>query len=249
MKLSEITAYLEQTLAFADFDFDFSNNGIQLEANSEVTRIAAGVDGCMELFEQAVSDGADLVLVHHGISWGSEPRRFTGSVARRLKFLFDHKISLFAAHLPLDAHPELGNNAELCRIAGIRERQGACPCHGRNLGFFGSFETPLRAEELSQKFGGTGKFFGDPGKMLRHALVLSGSGGNDAVEETVARHADVLITGEFRHEMFHQAAENKLAVLALGHYASEVWGVQALRQDLQKRFGLPGKFYDIPTGL
>lgn len=249
MNRDELTAYLNKRLNLNAFNGDVSNNGLQVAGSMEVSRILAGVDGCGALFRRAVEEKADFVIVHHGISWGSEPRRFTGITAERLKLLFQHNISLYACHLPLDAHPELGNNARLCDEAKIINRVPCCNYHGLNIGFAGDFAEPLSLQALFERFGNRGTILGDPDRMLRSAAVVSGGGGNDALDDAAARKADVLITGELSHEMYHNALENGVAVLALGHYASETCGVRAVLADLQKTFGLPGVFADIPTGL
>ena len=249
MKRDELVAYLNKRLNLNGFAGDVSNNGLQVAGAEEVTRIIVGVDGCMALFRQAAAEGANFIIVHHGISWGSEPRRFTGITAERLKFLFQHNISLYACHLPLDAHPELGNNARLCDKAGITDRVPCCNYHGLNIGVAGNFAEPLTLKDLAEKMGGAHALVGDPDRLLRSAAVVSGGGGNDALDDAVARKADVLITGELGHEMYHSALENDIPVLALGHYASETHGVRAVLQDLQENFALPGSFADIPTGL
>ena len=249
MKRDELVSYLNKRLNLNGFAGDVSNNGLQVEGVGDVTKIIAGVDGCMALFQKAVQEEAQFIIVHHGISWGSEPRRFTGITAERLKFLFQHNISLYACHLPLDAHPELGNNARLCDEAGIITRIPCCNYHGLNIGFAGEFAQPLTLKELAEKMGGAHALVGDPARVLRSAAVVSGGGGNDALDDAVMRKADVLITGELGHEMYHSALENDIAVLALGHYASETHGVRTVLADLQKTFALPGEFIDIPTGL
>ncbi|MBQ7394579.1 MAG: Nif3-like dinuclear metal center hexameric protein [Lentisphaeria bacterium] len=249
MKRDELVSYLNKRLNLSAFAGDVSNNGLQVEGADEVSKIIVGVDGCMELFQRAVDENAPFIIVHHGISWGSEPRRFSGITAKRLKLLFQHNISLYACHLPLDAHPELGNNAQLCGEAGIIDKVPCCNYHGLNIGFAGNFAGPLTLKELAERLGGAHTMLGDPARLLKSAAVVSGGGGNDALDDAVSRNADVLITGELSHEMFHSAQENDIAVLALGHYASETRGVRAVLKDLQNNFDLPGSFADIPTGL
>jgi dinuclear metal center YbgI/SA1388 family protein len=249
MKRDELAAYLNKRLNLSGFAGDVSNNGLQVAGAEDVSKIVVGVDGCMALFQQAVQAKAEFIIVHHGISWGSEPRRFTGITAERLKLLFQHNISLYACHLPLDAHPELGNNACLCDEAGIVNRVPCCSYHGLNIGFAGEFSEPLTLDRLAAKMGGALALIGDPEKVLRSAAIVSGGGGNDALDDAVMRKADVLITGELTHEMYHSALENNIAVLALGHYASETRGVRAVLADLQRRFAMQGEFVNIPTGL
>ena len=249
VKRDELVRYLDRKLNLAGFAGDVSNNGLQIEGADEVRKVVVGVDGSLSLFERAAEAGAQMVIVHHGISWGSEPRRFTGLTAARLKFMFGHGISLYAAHLPLDAHPELGNNAELCRIAGLADLTPCCNYHGLDIGFAGKFAVPTTLRELAARFGFEGTFYGDPDRKLTTATAVSGGGGLDALCDAVDRGADVLITGEFSHEMYHAVKESGLAVLPLGHYASETYGVRAVLKDLLKTFPLEGEFIDLPTGL
>ena len=249
VKRDELVRYLDRKLNLAGFAGDMSNNGLQIEGAAEVRKIAVGVDGCLALFERAAEAGAQMVIVHHGISWGSEPRRFTGLAAARLRAMFGHDISLYAAHLPLDAHPELGNNAELCRIAGLTDLVPCCNYHGLDIGFAGKFAEPVTLGELAARFGFAGTFYGDPARKLSTATAVSGGGGQDALYDALDRGADVLITGEFSHEMYHAVKESGLAVLPLGHYASETYGIRAVLADLLRNFPLEGEFIDLPTGL
>ncbi len=250
MKRTELVQYLDETLNLAAFASDVSNNGLQAEGSEDVDRIIAGVDACMPLYRKAQQKGGSMILVHHGISWGSEPRRFTGCVASQLKFLLGNNLNLYAAHLPLDAHPVLGNNAELCRLAGIAEKIPCCNYRGVNIGFAGKLREPVTLGGLAMRFGvPPAACFGDAGQTVRTAAAGSGGGGLEALHDAAERGADVLITGEFTHEMFHFAEESGVKVIALGHYASEVWGVRALLADLRRKFGLEGSFVDIPTGL
>ena len=249
VKRDELVRYLDRKLDLAGFAGDASNNGLQIEGSPEVDKIVVGVDGCMALFRRAAEAGAQMVIVHHGLSWGSEPRRFTGTVAERLSFLFAHRISLYAAHLPLDAHPELGNNACLARIAGLTDLTPCCSYHGLDIGFAGRFAEPTTLKSLAERFAFRGAFFGDPERELATAAVVSGGGGLDALYDAVDRRADVLVTGEFSHEMYHYATEAGLAILPLGHYASETHGVRAVLADLRREFDVSGGFIDIPTGL
>ena len=149
----------------------------------------------------------------------------------------------------LDAHPELGNNAELCRIAGLADLTPCCNYHGLDIGFAGKFAVPTTLRELAARFGFEGTFYGDPDRKLCSATAVSGGGGQDALFDALERGADVLITGEFSHEMYHAVRESGLAVLPLGHYASETYGVRAVLKDLLKTFPLEGEFIDLPTGL
>lgn len=253
MKLQKIVKYLNSELKLADFASDISNNGLQIEAGTEVNKIVFGVDGCLELFEQAPRCKADMVIVHHGISWGSNPRRFDGYVGKRLQLMFQNNISLYAAHLPLDAHPEIGNNAQLCDIIGLKDREGFFEYNGCNIGFIGEMPRKMLVADIAAIFedrlNTKGKLHGDNESRVSRIAVVSGGGGQDSLQQAASAGADLLITGEFCHEMYHLQQELDLPVLSLGHYASETVGVKALMERITEIFDLETEFIDIPTGL
>lgn len=253
MKLQELVQYLDSTLSLAAFSGDHSNNGLQLEGSPEVRRAAFGVDASLEFFQEGVKRGADFLFVHHGMSWGSQPKRFTGIVAERMRVLFQHNCSLYAVHLPLDAHPELGNNAELCRLIELADRTPYCEYDGVLIGFAGR---PTRLEpygELAARLGTAlqceAKLYGDRARIARRIAVVSGGGGMDALEQAAALGADLLVTGEMTHVMAPIARELNVAVIALGHYASETVGPRAVMEEVRRKFGIETEFIDLPTGL
>lgn len=253
MKLEQIVKYLDTELKLADFPSDVSNNGLQIEACSDVNKIIFGVDGCLELFELAAEKKADLVIVHHGISWGGNPKRFNGYVGKRLKLMFQNNISLYAAHLPLDAHNELGNNAQLCKIIGLKQIEPFFEYSGTEIGYIGNLPHKMLLKDIAAIFEDRldtkGKLHGDNDSSVKKIAVVSGGGGMDSLEQAAKAGADLLITGEFCHEMYHLQKELELPVLSLGHYASETVGVKALMSDLNEKFGISVEFADIPTGL
>lgn len=253
MKLEKIVKYLNNELALDKFSGDISNNGLQIEACQEVQRIIFGVDGCFELFEAAAERGADMVIVHHGISWGGNPKRFAGYTARRLQWMFQHNISLYAAHLPLDAHPELGNNAQLCKMLKMTQLEEFFEYDHCKIGFIGKLPQKMLLKDIAAIFEDRldtrGKLHGDNDTSVSKVAVVSGGGGMDSLEQAAEAGADLLITGEFCHEMYHLQQELDLPVLSLGHYASETVGVKALMHDLKEKFELETEFIDIPTGL
>ncbi len=151
MKLTQIVDFLNQTLQLSNFGSDASNNGLQVEGCSEVKKIVYAVDASLAVFEQAAALDADMIIVHHGLSWGSEPRRFVGATAKRLNSLFKRDISLYAAHLPLDAHPELGHNAQLAKFMELENLSDFCPYHGMSIGFQGRLSNALTLDELVGK--------------------------------------------------------------------------------------------------
>ncbi len=253
MKLHKIVEYLDKELDLKGFADDYSNNGLQAECSGEVRRIVFGVDACQALFEFAADSKADLVVVHHGLSWGGNPRRLAGIDAARFGTLFRHGISLYAAHLPLDAHPRFGNNAVLCQQIGLEELADFFPYCGRNIGFRGELPEPRSMAELvgllQRDIPFQPQVLPSSRKTFRRIAVVSGGGGLDAVREAAASGADLLLTGEFTHVMYHEAKERNLAVLAMGHYASETTGPRALMAEVEHRYDVDCLFGDFPTGL
>lgn len=253
MKLADLTRFLDEELHLDQYRSDHSNNGLQVEGVPEVRRAAFAVDGCLATFEQAVEEKVEFLFVHHGLSWGAEPRRFTGVTAARLRTLFSAGISLYAAHLPLDANPVFGNNAELCRLAGLIETDPYCLYDGVMIGRIGDFPAPRPLPEISarleRELRTPAQLCGDPGKLVSRAAVVSGGGGMDALEQAAAAGADLLITGELTHVMYHCALELGVTVLAFGHYATETVGPRALMRHVGGAFPLELTFIDLPTGL
>ena len=187
------------------------------------------------------------------MSWGGGLRRLTGCTARRLDTLFSAGISLYAAHLPLDAHPEFGNNACLSDMIGLRERVPFFEYDGREIGFAGRLPEPAPGEDiaayLGEKLGIEPLFYGDPRRKAARIAVVSGGAGLDCLEAAAASGCDLLVTGEFEHVMFHPRQELGIGVISLGHYASETVGPRALMRKTAETWGIPAEFVDLPTGL
>jgi dinuclear metal center YbgI/SA1388 family protein len=231
---------------------DNSLNGIQVDNDgSEIKKIAFGVDAAMETFEQAAAIGADMLFVHHGLFWG-DPARISGSLRNRIKFLLDHNICLYAVHLPLDQHPQMGNNAVLAQLLGLENIEPFGVYHGRKVGYKGTFPKPVAIDEAVKKI----NFMGRPPAGVfpfgrsenASAAVISGGAPfnvNDAIEEGV----DLFITGESSHGVYHSCLEAKINMIAGGHYNTEVWGVQAVMRHCNAELGIETEFIDVPTGL
>ena len=254
MNIACVCKYFDQLLKLDEFAADPSNNGLQLcfDAQKECRKIAFAVDAALATVQQASAAGADLLVVHHGLSWGGEPRRWSGMTGRRLGEMFKNDLSLYAVHLPLDAHNIYGNNAVLADLMQLREQEMFFPYHGMNIGILGACRS-IELEELAGKSAaGKGyKLYTSPGKnsIVSKVAVISGGGGLDGLECAIAAGADVLITGEFDHTMYHVVQENPVHVVALGHYNSEVHGVQSLQKLAAEELGLDTVFLDVPTGL
>ena len=249
----DLVNFLDTTLDLAAFSGDVSNNGLQIEGASEVKKVLFAVDGCQQVFDIAVKEQADFIFVHHGLSWGGGLKRWTDINAARFSTLFKNDISLYAAHLPLDAHKVLGNNAVLSDIVNLQERKNFFNYDGCDIGFSGIIPEEITLEALAQKLssavGGNYLLRGNPDKICRKAAIVSGGGGVDAVMDAAKCGCDLLITGEMEHIMHHIALETGVAIIALGHYASETTGPKALMQAVKEKFGIETVFADCPTGL
>jgi len=253
MTLSAVDSLLTETLDHrAWLGKDKSLNGLQVgRRNPEVHRVAFAVDACLQSFERAVAAGADLLVVHHGLFWG-EPLAVTGDHQRRLRFLMDNDLALWASHLPLDAHPTLGNNAGLADALGLADRQPFGAYRGTKIGFKGSLPAPLTLDRVCEVL-----FHGREnalqilpfGKPLVTTVGLVSGGATSELADAIAEGLDLYITGDADHTIHHQALEAGINVISGGHYATETWGVRLLAAHLHKEVGLSTVFLDLPTGL
>lgn len=250
LELSELVGYLDEYLAVAQVpDSENAVNGLQVEAPGPVRRVAAAVDATEASIRAAVQDGADLLLVHHGLFWdGNQP--VTGRRYRRLRLLFDAGVALYSAHLPLDIHEEVGNNAVLARELGLTLRGRFAEYRGVELGVWGDLDIKrdALAARLAGVLGGEVKVVAGGPDQVRRVGVVTGSGASFV---GAAREAglDALVTGEGSHHTYFDAAEGGINLFYGGHYATETWGVRALAAHLEDRYGLESTFLDCPTGL
>lgn len=241
---TELDAHLAQLLSVERFK-DYGPNGLQVEGRASVTRLLSAVTASLAAIEAAVADGADALLVHHGLFWRGQDGRVTGWMKARLAALLRHDISLFAYHLPLDAHPELGNNAQLGRRLGLvaDARFG-----DQDLGFIGDAgahgSVQALAAAAAAALGRAPLLVAGDGRPLRRVAWCTG-GAQGFFEAAIAAGADAFITGEISEPQTHYARETGVAYLACGHHASERYGVQALGAHLAERFGLSHRFVDI----
>jgi dinuclear metal center YbgI/SA1388 family protein len=250
VNLDELVRYLDEYLCTATTpDYAGALNGLQVQGTRPVRRIAAAVDAAQATVERAIAGGADLLLVHHGLFWdGSQP--VTGRRYRRLKPLLDAGVAVYSAHLPLDAHPEVGNNAVLLRALGAEPQGNFGEYKGLPLGVWG--EVDLRREalcaRLDEVLGVRVKMVpGGPERVRRLGVITGGAG--SMVPAAVAAGLDAFVTGEGAHHNFFDAEEGGINLFLGGHYATEVWGVRALAEHLQRTFGIEWFFVDHPTGL
>ncbi len=241
----EIDTYLNELLAVPQFK-DYGPNGLQVQGRPQVQRVLCGVTASLALIEHAVAQGFDTVLVHHGLFWRGQDGRLTGWLGERVKRLMQHDINLFAYHLPLDAHPELGNNAAM----GARLGWEADARFGeQGLGFSAPLASVSLAALQAQIQDGLSRCVtvlpGD-GRPLRRVGWCTG-GAQSYFEAAIAAGVDVFLTGEVSEPQMHLAAETGVAFIAAGHHATERYGVQALGAHLAQRWGLHCEFLDLPN--
>ncbi len=248
--LAAIVAYCDRLLRNDDLhDYEHAVNGLQVENGGTVSRIAAAVDGSLATVRMAADAGADLLVVHHGLFWGpSHP--WTGKRYELLQLLCEGKVAVYSSHLPLDAHPRLGNNAQLLAALGFKRRRQFFFDHGLYIGFMA--EAHISREDLARRLqSATGTrphvIPGGP-KICRRLGVVSGGAGSH-LQKAADEGVDTFITGEGPHWTYALAEELGLNVFYCGHYATETFGVKALAAHLSRRFKLPWMFLDHPTGL
>jgi dinuclear metal center YbgI/SA1388 family protein len=244
MKLSELVDYTGQLLQVERFR-DYCPNGLQLEGRPDIHVVVSGVTASMALLERAAELGADLVLVHHGYFWKGEDARVVGIKRNRLKFLLEKDISLVAYHLPLDAHPELGNNA---RLANLLEFNIEGWFGEQSIAAHGTLQQAMTLGELgrsiSAKLGREPMLVGDTAKHIRRVAWCTGAA-QDYLELAVSLGVDAFMTGEVSERTVHIARESGVAFIAAGHHATERYGIQALGEHLSQRFGISHHFVDI----
>ena len=244
-RLTSIITALDELLSPADYK-DFGPNGLQVPGAEDVVRVVTGVTASRELIERAVAEQAQLVLVHHGLFWDFHPTGLTPVLAERLRPLFKHDIALAGYHLPLDGHPELGNNALLAEKLGC-ERHEAFAVIGRAGTFPGdgiaATELFERVREVTARVPTV--FDGGPDTVRRIGIVSGG--GASYLEEAIALGLDAFLTGEPREHVMSLAREAGIHFIAAGHYATETFGIRALGDWLAARFGTEHVWIDIPN--
>ena len=239
MKLEKIVTWLDKTLAVADFD-DVSNNGLQIERSevrgerSEVRCVAFAVDASVRAVEAAAKAGAQLLVVHHGISWGGGVKRVTGGVGRVIRAAIENDVAIYACHLPLDAHPTLGNNAQLARLLGLKRVKPAFNYHGNVIGVVGVLERLEALEALAARE----RLAQLEGLAAPLTLGLCSGGAGEFAEEAKALGCDLYLTGEASWGDVIAAENCGMKMLCLGHYETEVWGVRAVAKAMKKALKL-----------
>ncbi len=250
MQRDELVRWLDRFLDVDAYE-DSSMNGLQVEGREEVTKVAFAVDATLAAFEQAADMGADLLITHHGLFWGA-PKAIVGMHARRVRFLLEKGLGLYTAHIPLDAHREVGNNWGLARLLGLDDLQDFATYKGKSIGVQGVFPTPVSLRDLADTIErelGEAVLVHAGGPVEVSSLgIVSGGAAWDVVTAADAG-LDAFLTGEPRHEVFPEAFERGINALFAGHYMTETVGVNLLARELRERFDLATEFVLLPTGL
>lgn len=254
--VSAIVEFLDTTLNVAGTpDYPNALNGLQLSNSGSIRNVATAVDFSSATIRGAIDARAQLLIVHHGMFWAGV-QRITAYRRERLRMLLEHDIAVYSAHLPLDIHPRLGNNALLARRLGLTANGGFARYQEIDVGLCGTTDLPTRtlaerAGELSREFGGTlvtTPF--DSSRITRRWGMCTGAGADSStLREAADRGLDTLIVGEGPHHSAIEAMELGIVVLYAGHYATEIFGVKALGDELTTRFNVPSSFIDVPSGL
>jgi len=248
--LRNIVGYCDRILRTKEIgDYDGAVNGLQVENRGTVTRLAAAVDASLATVKLAVAARADLLLVHHGLFW-SPSHPWTGRKYELLRVLLENNLAVYSSHLPLDAHPKLGNNVRLCMALGLKGLRPFFFSHGQPIGF--QARTRITRVELAKRLqratGATPRVIPGGRTMCERVGVVTGGAGGE-LQQAAGEGLDTFVTGEGPHWTYALAEELGINVLYGGHYATETFGVKALAAQLSRNFGVPWTFIDHPTGL
>jgi dinuclear metal center YbgI/SA1388 family protein len=245
--LNTIATFLDRELRITDFK-DSSHNGLQVQNSGRIRKVCCGVDASMEFFEAARAKGADLLICHHGLSWGDSLARITDLNYTRIKFLMEHDMALYAVHLPLDAHPGYGNNALIARALGLRRLKPFGCYNGKEIGFAGQLSESVTygafKKKVSAATGSTLQTM-DFGKSRVKTVAVVSGGAAAEIAEAGQKGIDVYISGEPALSAYIMAQEYRINAVFAGHYATEVFGVRKLAEVVQGRFAVKAEFIDL----
>lgn len=258
MKRVDLVNWLNTYLAIGDYS-DISLNGLQVEGSEDLQKIAFAVDSSLSTFKQAADIGADMLIVHHGLFWGS-PLAITGMHKERVRYLLETNLSLYAAHIPLDAHQEIGNNWGLAKLIGMTDLEDFGTWKGQPIGVKGIFPNPVTLKDLadnienilSQISGGKTTeplMVHNGGELEIGSLGIISGGASWDVITAANDNLDAFLTGEPKHETFYEAFERGINAMYAGHYMTETVGVNLLAEKIKGEFGLEVEFIHLPTGL
>jgi dinuclear metal center YbgI/SA1388 family protein len=245
--LTKLVSFLDRTLDVTAFQ-DASNNGLQLANSGSVSCVITGVDASLRLLEKAAEQGAQCIICHHGVSWGDSLKRITGLNHRIVSYALANNIAIYAAHLPLDAHPRYGNNAQLCQALGVTHTQPAFNYHGETIGFIGSVAKPVSLSAFCDRVRKTVNpdiRVVDFGKKTIRTVGLVSGGASDMIDQAALLGADVFLTGEPSLQGFILAENLSQSTIFAGHYATETFGVRALAKLVSARMKIPAEFVDF----
>jgi dinuclear metal center YbgI/SA1388 family protein len=253
IQLTTISKYLDKMLELDKVPEDYSNNGLQVQGVDKISKVLFAVDACSAVFEKAVQIEAQMIFVHHGISWKNGFKYLTGRTAEILSILFKNNISLYAAHLPLDAHTSIGHNVLIAKSLGLKNTFSFANYCGINIGCAGIAKNNTTApdaiiQKLEQSLNTNCNVYGIK-KDITKIGIISGGSGSEGIEAAAAIGLDCLITGEVGHSSWHLINELGIMVISCGHYKSEIPGVKAVMNNIKEKFKLNCEFVDFPTGL
>ena len=249
--LQKVVAFLDNYLKIDDIE-DSSWNGLQFEGNSNIKKIAFAVDASVDSFQKATEGNADMLIVHHGHFWSNHNPSISGWTKERIDFLYKNNLSLYACHLPLDRHKEVGNNSQLLKILGAKIKKEFLFHKGKNVGWIGERKKPITLKEVERKLIDSLETeciilpFGK--KSIKSIAVCSGGGSYGGFYEALELNADLYITGDTA-EIYYTAKDSGMNVIFAGHHATETVGLKALSKVLEKSFKVEVLFIDLPTGL
>jgi len=250
MYLKDLVGYLDDYLRTREIP-DSSLNGLILENSGQVKKVGFAVDFNLSAIEQGVKEGVDLIIFHHGPYWGS-PLPITGAMYKRFRKLMENDIAVYVSHLPLDIHPEVGNNAVAVKLLGFEKTEEFGDYHGIKLGRKVTLETPMDLKDfvnlVKERIAEPLKIW-DFGKQKIESFAYASGDAISLLPEAVQKEIDLLIVGEPRHYSFSHAKDNRINVIFLGHYESETIGLKALAEHLQNKLNLETAFLPEPTGL
>jgi len=248
MQRNELTKYLVNYLKAEDFK-DYCPNGLQVEGKSNIKRIVTGVSASVDLFKKAIKEKADTILVHHGLIWNFERPVYAGSYRERVRLLIENNINLYGFHLPLDAHPEVGNNAQIAKLLGLKSVEPFGDYKGQLIGFkgktkkvkkekfFKQIESLVKKEPLIFPYGP---------EQISTVGIISG-GAQKEFSQAISAGLDIYITGEVSEYVLHMAKEDKVHFISAGHHATEQFGVKALGDHIKEKFKVDVQYIDIPN--
>jgi dinuclear metal center YbgI/SA1388 family protein len=250
-QLTQVISYLDQLLEITDFQ-DYGPNGLQVPGSRELSVVVTGVSAHRELFERAAEEGAQLVIAHHGLFWDFHPRAITPAMKERLRVLFDNDIALAGYHLPLDAHPEVGNNALICAALGLERAEPFGEHRGQSVGFVGRSAEGIPFEQLRRRCAevfGQEPFSWDSGPELVKSVGIVSGAAASSFGEAIALGLDAFLTGEPAEHVMADALESGTHFIAAGHYATETLGVRRLGELVAERFGVEQRFIAAPNPI